>query len=348
MSRLVFERILSDILINVMNGMDENEHMDLTGIGSTCFGHEVSGQCVSSLRCSVRPFRWGMGPVVRRAAILSDFSTLPEWRGRGLMAGLINQAHQKLYEANVLFSAVVPDAPSLFEYYRRLGYGTCVYRRISPLVWPRLDGGGGRVYEIDRSTDALYRCFYRQWEHTVRCGWLPTPADFDTALSAWRLSGGRVYAVYTHLGLSAVVFVRIRGHEALFYEMAGIRERALRILATAMREEWAGVTTWQHLSGGASSDAQPYAQVRVIRVAEALRRFAALHPEVSASFDLVDDCLPANNGYYELRGGKCFRQLSSSVPVRITPARLAAFLLRRERPRLGFAGGADENKYSCL
>jgi predicted acetyltransferase len=53
---------------------------------------------------------------------LAGLSTLPDYRGRGLMAQLILKSHELMLQRHIPLSILVPAERSLFAYYARFGY----------------------------------------------------------------------------------------------------------------------------------------------------------------------------------------------------------------------------------
>ncbi len=56
-------------------------------------------------------------------------ATLPEYRGRGLMRKLLNQAEIAARQKGQAYSVLVPGEQSLFAYYEKMGYRTAFYMK---------------------------------------------------------------------------------------------------------------------------------------------------------------------------------------------------------------------------
>lgn len=63
------------------------------------------------------------------AAYLYAVCTAPEYRRRGLCAGLTAYAERALAEKGCAFAALVPAEEALFDFYRKLGYKTAFYHK---------------------------------------------------------------------------------------------------------------------------------------------------------------------------------------------------------------------------
>ena len=60
-----------------------------------------------------------------RVAYIYAVSTAEEYRGRGLGKKLMEDTHEHLAQSGYAGAILVPSSPSLFEFYRNLGYATC-------------------------------------------------------------------------------------------------------------------------------------------------------------------------------------------------------------------------------
>lgn len=295
---------------------------------------EHGGQVVSALQYFIYPFQWGSGPCGRSVGYLSGIATLPEYRKRGYAATLIRKAHLELHSRKVMFSMLIPAAPALFGYYRKFGYSTCSYRSYEEYKLPE-PAAVGYVEEVQDVTPAIYKCFAVQWRETARSVVVLRQDDLETVVADWRMAGGKVCAVHLTAGLSTLVFVRRESDETgLLYELPHLCPPAAKTLSHYLKRTFPGVRSWKRVAS--VSKGVPFAQARVIRVHEALRRYAALHPDVDMCLKVVDGDIPANSGYYQITQGRFKRAYpAANIPV-YSPGKLTDFLLQDAPPSIGF------------
>ncbi len=105
------------------------------------------------------PMRWHVGGWEVPASYVYAVATLPEYRGRGVAAALLREAEALEKSRGTRVMMLVPQSASLFEYYRRLGYETALFRARRQIV-----SGAGEIppgLEMDDSpeTGELGECF---------------------------------------------------------------------------------------------------------------------------------------------------------------------------------------------
>lgn len=91
-----------------------------------CFGEIADGKVISAfylLKCSVR-----YAGKTYEGRYLYAAATLPEYRGKGLMARLIGEAITYCKAAGLDFIALVPASDSLYDYYGRYGFVDAMHK----------------------------------------------------------------------------------------------------------------------------------------------------------------------------------------------------------------------------
>lgn len=115
---------------------DEYEYIDLffkkAYFQSECFAEVSDNKVISALyllsakiRCDGQVFN---------GRYLYAASTLPQFRGKGIMSELLEQANKFAQEKKLDFIALVPASDSLYNYYSKFGYYKAMYKyKISSL-----------------------------------------------------------------------------------------------------------------------------------------------------------------------------------------------------------------------
>ena len=121
-----------DSLINLWQKVfgDEREYIELffkeAYSDSECFGEIVDGEVVSAfylLKCIIK-----CDGKIYRGRYLYAAATLPEYRGKGLMAKLIKEALEYAENENLDFIALVPADDGLYDYYGRFSFRESMFK----------------------------------------------------------------------------------------------------------------------------------------------------------------------------------------------------------------------------
>lgn len=97
------------------------------------------GRVVSSLQ--MQPCGLALEGRTLSAHYIYAAATLPEWQGRGLMGGLLEQAAREGRRRGQLFSVLITQEDSLLDYYARFGYQSRLLAGFGP-AQPAEKGGG--------------------------------------------------------------------------------------------------------------------------------------------------------------------------------------------------------------
>lgn len=93
---------------------------DFLSRGFNSFVAEIDGKAVAALHLINTQMAYNGNTI--DGVYLYAAATLPEYRGRGIMGGLIDYANQEAKREGASFCALMPADPSLFNYYRKFGY----------------------------------------------------------------------------------------------------------------------------------------------------------------------------------------------------------------------------------
>lgn len=115
---------------------DEYEYIDLffkkAYFQSECFAEIKDDEIISALYLLNAKIR--CGGQVFTGRYLYAASTLPQFRGKGIMSELLKQVNEFAREKKLDFIALVPASDSLYNYYSKFGYDRAMYKyKISSL-----------------------------------------------------------------------------------------------------------------------------------------------------------------------------------------------------------------------
>lgn len=218
---------------------------------------------------------------------LSGVCTLPQFRGRGYMTAMMEQALAQMYQRGDVLSLLIPAKPTL---YLKFGYIDCFFLEQKPL--PSGKGEGklvkssqnlNRWYELDcrRRFDGFLHRSREQWQIL-----LEEHVRFERG-ELWENDGA--YALVNRFPEKTVV-----------KECMGEQE-AVRSLLCRIGE---GVML--------SPDSQKaFGQARVIHAEKALAMAEDCFVNVS------DPWIPQNNGSFSVRSGQVTREKGGGRPMKI-------------------------------
>lgn len=162
--------------------------------------------------------------------------THPSERGKGYMLQLIQQAFEEMRKRSITLSVIIPTTPSLFDFYRKLGFTEVFdfslenYTRPSdPIEEEKL------ILVVPPSVpsiETLYN-YFDQKQRERSCCLLHSPQDFITILRNIELSGGQMLTALNLLEepVGMIFFHPMANYiyvKELFYDHIRIKELLLQ------------------------------------------------------------------------------------------------------------------------
>ncbi|AVQ96095.1 GNAT family N-acetyltransferase [Ethanoligenens harbinense] len=184
----------------------EEDRRDVQKIWKTCFGdadayirffiktHLPAGRCLVSKEGGravamlfLLPSRCFYGGEGRAVQYVYAAATLPEFRRRGLMEGLLAYAHETAVAQGMLFTCLKPASEALYRYYGKLGYHTAFHVTHRILPASALDA---QFHLSKADADTVFA----QRAQTFPVGLLWGRELFDFVLREWKMAGGESLA----------------------------------------------------------------------------------------------------------------------------------------------------------
>ena len=304
---------------------------------------QVDGQVVAALQAVPYDMTFGAGYVVP-VAYVSGACTHPDHRCRGEMHRLLAETHRSLYAQGKWFSTLIPANEGLFGYYARSGYAACFHRTVENVVINRGDtpvDNSERILEISsiellKSFDEPVGYFINEQLLQRPCCIQHTVDDLQVVCHDIWLDGGcclRIERERTLVGLAFCVPLEDavwKVKELVLAEgvdcIAALRQIARHCGASRLTAGLPPCPTRQQKIGMA----------RVLRVGEALHRYACLYPSCRRTLQVTGDVdIPENNGYYRLQEGDCHCGFEASATYEVlTISELTAWLLEGLSPTM--------------
>lgn len=285
------------------------------------------GKVVSALQRL--PYRMSYAGLDVAVAYVAGASTLPEQRGRGLMTQLLAEAHERMYQEGKVFSLLIPANEGLVDFYARSGYVCCsgVENTEDRHSVSSLSVSCEDPVQISDELREEMADFMEQAYRRMPAAVLHDADDLQVILQDLSDSGGRVWMARgeSNNRLCGVLLVLPQDKGWLVKEcLATDRTVAARMKETAQKE----------LCPEKELAEETYCtQIKVIRVSDALKLYARVHPEADFTLEVTGDSLSGNAApaTYLIRGGQCTRlETCGPADCRYTV---------EELPRLLFAQG---------
>ena len=154
------------------------------------------------------------GDLVTSLGYICGAATLPEYRGKGIMADLLNTSFGVMKARGDRYTSLIPASDSLYGYYERFGFREFFYRKKYSVGIS--DAMEGTPFNLKKMED--YAGAYRIYSEAVsRLGTVVIQSErtYGSVVDEFRLSGGEVL-VSEENGI--ICFVRLKGNTIFIRE----------------------------------------------------------------------------------------------------------------------------------
>lgn len=241
---------------------------------------------------------------------ISGACTHPDFRSRGLMSRLLDEAHRKMYADGKYLSLLIPAGESLVDYYARSGYEVCFQQEKKLLTGKCKTVDNFKFDLIFRELDLLKNgfddvCdFINQQLSTLQASILHPLQDMEIVLSDLQLSGGQAWCVHSDDGtLCSVALVIHSEGKVVIKELISINKQVESAIIDFI---------FRHYSVSLAEKPSPCGMVRVINAFGMLEIFAGRTEGKWIVEIFGDDVITENNGFYIISNGVC--QKSDTCP----------------------------------
>jgi len=166
-----------------------------------------NGFIISALQ--MIPYKAKIDDKIIPVAYVCGVCTHPSARGQGLMKSLIHQAKLEMYRRGFLFAIVIPAEPSLFNFYRELGFTSLITHGVKNIFLDSqllTEFEKENAYFFEECTNQHFTYFNKKQNerrHTI----LHDENDFETILQELNCCGDKAFtALYndTPVGIAFV------------------------------------------------------------------------------------------------------------------------------------------------
>ncbi len=293
------------------------------------------GRVVSALQKLPYPMTYG-GRMLP-ASYISGACTDENYRRRGLMGELLKQAfHFPL--AKSAFSFLIPATAELATYYAKFGYTPCFrfgWKETHPN--PPCEGGGIdlTVREVLPHREDLggseFLIYLRdKMQERTMCVQHPLD-DLRAVVDDMHMAGDTMWVARRGELTVALAICRAEADGLLLRECVYDDEEARDGLIAAIAAHHG--RTEVDVLDTTGCDGDYFGMARIIDAEAMLTAYAALHPEVDATWSVTDELLTENNGCYHICEGLCERLAEPCAEAEsLTIAELTHRVLTEENP----------------
>lgn len=237
---------------------------------------------------------------------ISGACTHPQYRNRGMMRQLLQQAHACMWDKGIMLSTLIPAEAWLFDYYARSGYSPIFEYEKEKIVCPPDPSFQAPVHlqSTCEFSTAAYSYLNRKLLERNNCI-QHTEADFRVILADLRLSHGMVCTLQAGTSITALAIAYPHETGWHFGELVADTPQAQQQLIQLFCQKQSITSLSLQTPATHRKTAVPLGMARIIRAHDMLQRYAAAHPDCELHIALTDPDLEANNGYYYLHNGNC-------------------------------------------
>lgn len=266
-----------------------------------------NGRVVSALQRIPYPMRFN-GAVIP-VAYISGACTHPDFRSRGLMSRLLDEAHRKMYADGKYLSVLIPANKGLVDYYSRSGYDICFQQDEKLLTGMCKTVDNFKTELIFNELDLLKKecsevCdFINRQLSTYQASILHPFQDMNIVLADLALSGGKVwYANDKNGNIRSVVLLIADESRIVIKELLSVDNQSETAMLGFISSHYTGVKIVKPSPCG------------MVRVINAYGMLGLMADRLSGGYVEIygDSVIPENNGLYLISDGGVCRKISGN------------------------------------
>ncbi len=291
------------------------------------------------------PYKMRIASEVVDVTYLYALSTDPAYRGKGIMAGLIEKSFELAYERGYVLSTLIPAGKGLFDYYRRFDFETCFDKSEVKLDLPEIT----KIKKLwsplnlqDASADEVWDIYAKTYFLADKCVLLnrgQNSFNIDQLVKG----GGKAVSFIMKGDLKGYALIGAQGKQLHIHQCLVGRDFIAPLISALAHsysfDEMVFTQPSYFQIEGARKTLSDFAMARVIRVDKAAKLLAKEHKNMSMHLKIYDRLLSQNDGGYEIFGEN-IREIKSGKEEYMNLGLLAQILTgyrtgnlqRRENP----------------
>lgn len=263
------------------------------------------GRVISALQ--ILPYTMTYCKDIIPMGYISGACTHPDFRNKGAMKRLLSASFSKMRKQGIPLTTLIPAEEWLFDYYSKTGF-VSVFEYSSKAVLPSSLTISGKYSVTDFSSSEekdVYAYFNKKMLERPYCI-QHSEEDFNVILEDLHLGDGVLLVARLNNQIKGIVFCysldNILHVPELLYEDETVKETLLAEAARRMNVK--EIDCIEPSTGGMG---EILGMARIIDAENMLVLFARQNIEIEISFNLIDEFIKENNGFYSMKSGKIER-----------------------------------------
>lgn len=240
-----------------------------------------------------------------QTSYISGACTHPDFRSKGVMRELLSQSFAQMLRNGIQFSTLIPAEPSLFDYYKRMGYATVFQYSVKEMTLPEfIPSKEIAVNVVSKPQDEVYSYLNKKLSERPCCI-QHSAEDFQVIMADLPISGGNLFVAKQANEIWGIAIIYKRENCIIINELLAEDKDTEYSLLFAIKQYTGCNHIIQLLPPDKELPQHSLGMARIINAKEVLQIYASAFPEDDMQLEVSDKQLSVNNGYYYLSDGKC-------------------------------------------
>ena len=261
----------------------------------------MDGKPVSALQ--MIPYPMTFYGKIWHTAYVSGACTHPDYRAKGVMRQLLNNAYQQMLKEDAHLSTLIPAEPWLFDYYRSMGYAAVFGYAPQEIKTAKTHTSDNIIIKLiqDFSTDVYH--YFDTHQRLRNCALLHTQGDFKVIYADLSLVQSGVFVAYQGDAIVGLSIAYDRGEFIEINELMADSRDIENSLYAAIHKAFKEKRLIRYSRSDSHSNI-PLGMARIINAPKVLQDYAEAFPNKEMRIRLIDAQIESNNHCYHLQGGK--------------------------------------------
>lgn len=240
-----------------------------------------------------------------QTSYISGACTHPDFRSKGVMRELLSQSFAQMLRNGIQFSTLIPAEPSLFDYYKRMGYATVFQYSVKEMTLPEfIPSKEIAVNAVSKPQDEVYSYLNKKLSERPCCI-QHSAEDFQVIMADLPISGGNLFVAKQANEIRGIAIIYKGENCIIINELLAEDKDTEYSLLFAIKQYTGCNHIIQLLPPDKELPQHSLGMARIINAKEVLQIYASAFPKDEMQLEVSDKQLSVNNGYYYLSDGKC-------------------------------------------
>ncbi len=260
-------------------------------------------EVISALQMLPYPMTF-CGHIVQTSYI-SGACTHPDFRGKGTMRELLKLAFDRMFQNGISFSTLIPAEPWLFSYYSQMGYAPVFQHSVKEITLPSIIPSSEiEINFISDYQEEVYQYLNRKLSERSCCI-QHTSDDFRVIMTDLGISDGILVIAKQENVINGLAIAYNADENLIINELFAETKDIENSLLYYLQQHSVCNQIIRLLPLNYEQSQQSFGMARIINAKEVLQLYATTFPELNMKFELTDNQLSINNGYYHIQKGEC-------------------------------------------